>query len=132
VPRQEIEAVSWQRLPEVGHIWVYVPVRPSGVPGEGLPEADAAFPVLESYVDTVIEGALEYGTDYARELIETTADWSQYWLNDRELARRPWVHDKQSSAVDTLLAGTAPAATYIPSRLFAEPYAVRWMTDKPR
>jgi hypothetical protein len=132
VPRQDIEAASWQRLPEGGHIWVYVPVRPSGAPGEGLPEADAAFPLLESYVDIVIEGALEYGTDYARELIETTADWSQYWLNDRELARRPWVHDRQSGAVDKLLAGTPPASAYVPSRLFAEPYAVRWMTEKTR
>ena len=84
--RENIEPVSWQRLPEQGHIWVYVPVRPGGMPGEGLPEADAAFAILESYIDVVVEGGLEYGVDYARELIETTADWSQFWLNDRELA----------------------------------------------
>src|ERR1700730_14345274 len=43
VPREDIEAVSWQRLPEAGHIWVYVPVRQGGVPGEGLPKPDASF-----------------------------------------------------------------------------------------
>jgi len=129
--RENIEPVSWQRLPEQGHIWVYVPVRPGGVPGEGLPEADAAFPILESYIDVVVEGGLEYGVDYARELIETTADWSQFWLNDRELARRPWVHDSKSAAVDKLLATTTPASSYLSFRLFAEPYAMRWLAEKP-
>src|SRR5437016_2908080 len=38
VPRDDIEAISWQRLPEAGPIWVYVPVRQGGVPGEGLPK----------------------------------------------------------------------------------------------
>jgi hypothetical protein len=49
--------------------------------------------VLESYIDVVVEGALDYGQEFARELLETTSDWSNCWLNDRELARRPWVHD---------------------------------------
>jgi hypothetical protein len=70
-------------------IWVYVPVRPDGAPGEGLPGPGAAYPLLQSYIDVVVEGALEYGPDYAREPIETTADWSSYWLNDRELAPAP-------------------------------------------
>ena len=130
VPREDIEAVSWQRLPEAGHIWVYVPVRQGGVPGEGLPEPNASFPLLESYIDVVVEGALEYGPDYARELIETTADWSKYWLNDRELARRPWVHDSKAATVDKFLAAPARASAYLPARLFSEPYAIRWMKEK--
>ena len=95
VPHADIEAVSWQSTPSKGHIWVYVPVRPGGAPGIGLPQADAAFPLLELYIDVVVEGGLEYGPEFARELIETTADWSPFWLNDRELARRPWVHDSK-------------------------------------
>jgi hypothetical protein len=74
--------------------------------------------------------ALEYGPDYARELIETTADWSQYWLNDRELARCPWVHDSKAATVDKFLAAPARASTYLPARLFSEPYAIRWMKEK--
>ena len=31
VPHADIEAVSWQSIPKEGHIWVYVPVRPSGI-----------------------------------------------------------------------------------------------------
>lgn len=130
VPRAELEAVSWQPLPERGQVWVYVPVKPGGEPGVGLPAPDAAFPMLELDIDVVVEGGLEYGEDFAREVIETTADWSDYWLNDRELARRPWVHDKQAEAVDKLLAATVPAAAKLRARLFPEPFAVRWAGEK--
>jgi hypothetical protein len=126
VPRAQIEPVSWQRLPQDGHIWVYVPVRTGLPPGEGLPLPDGRFPLLQSYIDVVLEGCLEHSPDYARELIETTADWSQFWLNDRELARRPWVHDTRYSIVDALLAKTAPSSAQLANRLFMVQYAVRW------
>ena len=125
VPREAIQAVSWEQVPTEGKIWVYVSVGSDGTPGEGLQPPSADYPVLQSYVDVVIDGALEYGPDYARELIETTADWSPYWLNDRELPRRPWVYDKNYAAVDTLLEETAPAAAHFKDRLFPEVYAVR-------
>ena len=86
--------------------------------------------MLESYIDVVVEGGLEYGEDFARELIETTFDWSDYWLNDRELARRPWVHDPASSEVDALLMSSPEAAAKLKSRLFSEPYAIHWAADK--
>jgi hypothetical protein len=108
VPLADIEAVSWQELPAQGRIWVYIPDIAGNEPGVGLPLPDARFPMLESYIDVVVEGGLEYGTEFAREIIATTKDWSRYWLNDRDLARRPWVFDKQSAAVDRLLAAFAP------------------------
>jgi hypothetical protein len=132
VPQEDLEAVSWRRLPESGKIWVYVPTKPDREPGVGLPAPDAAFPMLESYIDVVVEGGLEYGEDFARETIETTSDWSDYWLNDRELARRPWVHDPKAATVDRLLAATPAAAAKMKSRLFAESFAVRWAPEKPR
>lgn len=130
VPRDDIEAVSWQRLPETGRIWVYIPAVPNGQPGVGLPAANAEYPILESYIDVVVEGGLEYGEDFARELIETTSDWSDYWLNDRELARRPWVRDPESAEVDQLLMSSPDAAAKLASRLFAEPYAIHWASQK--
>jgi hypothetical protein len=130
VPRDDIEAVSWQRLPETGTIWVYVPVGPDGQAGVGLPPPDAQYPLLQSYIDVVVEGGLEYGEDFAREAIETTAGWSDTWLNDRELARRPWVRDPESSAVDALLASAPEPAAKLKSRLFSEPYAIRWGAQK--
>lgn len=127
IPHDAIEAVSWQGLPDSGHIWVYVPQAAGHKPGEELPEPTADFPLLESYIDVVIEGGLQYGPDFAREIIATSAGWNQYWLNDRELGRRPWVHDRLSSQVDGLLEQTEPAASVFADRLFAEAFALRWL-----
>jgi hypothetical protein len=120
VPRALIEPVSWQPLPAQGTVWVYVPKAEGKAPGEGLPVPDARFPLVESYIDVVIEGGLEYGPEFAREIIETTRDWSPYWLNDRTLARRPWVFDKQFAKIDALLAQSAPCFA---QRAFSEDYA---------
>ncbi|HEX7932394.1 MAG TPA: gamma-glutamylcyclotransferase family protein [Paraburkholderia sp.] len=120
VPRALIEPVSWQPLPSQGTVWVYVPKAEGNAPGEGLPLPDARYPLVESYIDVVIEGGLEYGPEFAREIIETTRDWSPYWLNDRTLPRRPWVFDKQYAQVDALLAASAPCYA---RRAFSEDYA---------
>jgi hypothetical protein len=122
VPPEQIEAVSWRRLPEHGKVWVYVPVSHGREPGVDLPAADSGFPLLESYIDVVLEGGMEYGVDYATEIILTTTDWSVYWLNDRELPRRPWVFEKQSLALDRMLAATAP---HFADRMFPEEYAAK-------
>lgn len=124
IPHADIEAVSWQALPAAGHIWVYVPEATGNLPGTDLPLPDAHFPILQSYVDVVIEGGLEYGPSFAREIIATTKDWSAYWLNDRDLARRPWVFDKQSAAVDALLASSAP---HFHDRMFQEDYTAKYL-----
>jgi hypothetical protein len=129
VPPDKVEAVSWERLPEIGKIWVYIPGLPGKAPGVDLPLPDAAFPMLESYIDVVIEGALEYGPGYAQEVIQTTKDWSGYWLNDRELARRPWVFDRKYGAVDKLLSALAP---HFVDRLFPEQYAARNLIAQPQ
>ena len=57
MPRNDIEAASWQRLAETGKIWVYIPVNANDEPGVGLPAADAQFPLVESYIDVVVERA---------------------------------------------------------------------------
>lgn len=126
VPRADIEAVSWQALPAQGRIWVYVPEIAGKAPGLDLPLPDARFPMLESYVDVVIEGGLEYGPDFAREIIATTKDWSGYWLNDRDLPRRPWVFDRQSAQVDKLLAADAP---HFADRMFSEEYTAKYLLN---
>ncbi len=130
VPRDKVEAVSWERLPEGGRIWIYAPVGPDGRPGAGLPTPDAEHPLLQSYIDVVVEGGLEYGEAFAREVIETTEGWNDYWLNDRELARRPWVRNPEASAVDRALADAPLSAARLKFRLFAEPYAIHWSAQK--
>jgi hypothetical protein len=119
VPHQDIEAVSWQAPPAEGKIWVYIPRR--GVP------PDAEYPLLQSYIDVVIAGGLEYGQDFAREIIETTDGWSKYWLNDRRLARRPWVFDSDYQLVDELLAAHAP---HFADRQFPEDYTAKFLLPR--
>jgi hypothetical protein len=127
VPLSQMEAVGWQRLPESGRVWTYVPVVPveAGTSSAGVTKPDAMYPLLQSYIDVVVEGGLEYGADFAREILETTDGWSNFWLNDRELARRPWVHDPRSETVDTLLSATPGSAAAFASRAFPEMYGAR-------
>jgi hypothetical protein len=130
IPPAQIEAVGWRPLPTTGHIWVYAPEKPaseggSGEPGVGLPGPDAEFPLLESYIDVVVEGGLEYGPEFAREILETTDGWSRYWLNDRELARRPWLRDANAARVDAILGNAPAAAALMKARLFPEDFAAR-------
>lgn len=130
VPRALIEGVSWESLPAGGTIWAYVPKGlsdPSAMPL--LP--DLQHPILQSYLDLCLQGALEHGTEFAREMIATTADWNGFWLNDREIARRPWVMTRQAGTIDDLLATTPPAADAFGERLYSESYAVRMMRADP-
>ncbi|MEI6987522.1 MAG: gamma-glutamylcyclotransferase family protein, partial [Rhodospirillaceae bacterium] len=100
VPLTDMEAVSWQQLPKKAQIWIYIPDTDSTKLEDKPQPPSRDFPIVQSYVDIVVQGALEYSEDFARELIETTTDWNEYWLNDRGLARRPWVQDKASRVVD--------------------------------
>jgi lipopolysaccharide biosynthesis protein len=63
---------------------------------------------------------MEYGDSFAKELISTTKDWGKYWLNDRVLARRPWVQEKEHGTIDNFLRDL-PA---FQNRLLPEDYAV--------
>ena len=56
--------------------------------------------LLQTYVDVCLSGCLEHGDDFAREFIATTFLWAPWWLNERELARRPWLHQKDYVKID--------------------------------
>lgn len=115
----QIEAVGWQPLPTGGHFWIYVPrAVAQGAATFAAPDAD--YPLVESYVDIVVEGGLEYSPEFAREIIATTDGWSRFWLNDRELAHRPWVHNPQAREVDQLLQSVPATAALLRQRAFEE------------
>eukprot|EP00581_Thalassiosira_minuscula_P002637 CAMPEP_0183743682 /NCGR_PEP_ID=MMETSP0737-20130205/65340_1 /TAXON_ID=385413 /ORGANISM="Thalassiosira miniscula, Strain CCMP1093" /LENGTH=1249 /DNA_ID=CAMNT_0025979307 /DNA_START=695 /DNA_END=4444 /DNA_ORIENTATION=- len=79
-------------------IWLYVPL-PSQTH-----DADENHPLLQSYVDTVLQGCLEWGGEpMAESFILTTGGWSRYYLNDTPSGRRPWLFRKQYAAIDQLL-----------------------------
>lgn len=130
VPRDLIESVSWEALPLGGTIWAYVP-KSMATPGSEPLLPDLNNPILQSYLDVCMEGALEFGADFAREFVATTADWDSFWLNDRQIARRPWVESKQAGSIDEILASTAPASAAFGFRMYSEAYAVRMMRATP-
>ena len=51
----------------------------------------------------------EDGEAFAREFLRTTFLWSCFWLNEREVARRPWLHQKSYVKIDQLLREEVPA-----------------------
>ena len=55
-----------------------------------------------------MSGCLEHGEAFAREFIATTFLWSPHWLNEREIARRPWLHQANYVQIDRLLAELVP------------------------
>ena len=150
VPMEMVELLSWQALPADAMVYVYVPYAPvvverygndegTGLPrcsgpthpdgldeategsGQGLLPPSVEYPILQTYVDVCLSGCLEHGDDFAREFIETTFLWAPFWLNERTLARRPWVHQKQYVKIDRLLAAHVPA--YYARRRLESEYA---------
>jgi len=119
VPLAMIEPASWLKIPAAAKIWVYVPDGSKAT--TQLP--DPHFPLLQSYIDLTLEGALEYGENFARELVETTSDWSEFWLNDRVLPRRPWVHEGHYEQIDAILAEMPPASNFLEKRQFPEEFS---------
>ena len=95
LPWEFVESVDWMDLPKKGKLWVYVPKVNN--------TASPSHPIIQSYVDICVTGFLDYSEEFAIEFLETTGNWSMYWLNDRLVARRPWVHFKKHSRVDNLL-----------------------------
>jgi hypothetical protein len=88
VPRDEIEPVSWQQLPATGKIWVYIPVKADNEPGVGLPVATAEFPLLESYIDVVVEGAPGLWRDLCARVARDHVGLEQF-LAQRSRTRAP-------------------------------------------
>lgn len=104
IPIKMLQPTSWYELPKHNcNIWVYVPNGKNNKPGKGLLNANKEYPILQSYIDICINGALQYGEKFTIEFIETTYMWNKYWINDRELARRPWIHEPNYKFIDNLL-----------------------------
>jgi len=93
--------------------------------GLGLKPPSIDFPILQTYIDVCLSGCLEHGEAFAEEFIETTFLWSPFWLNERELARRPWLHQRQYARIDALLKKAMP--TYYGQRKLESEYAIFFM-----
>ena len=88
-------------------IWLYVPQ-----PSQTM-YADENHPLLQSYVDTVLQGCIEWGgQEMAEEFIVTTGGWSCFYLNDTPSSRRPWLFRKQYATIDQLLSKHSQLTNY--------------------
>ncbi|EGB11687.1 hypothetical protein AURANDRAFT_61630 [Aureococcus anophagefferens] len=150
VDRKHVELLGWHELPEDAKVFCYVPyaaavvakygddpatglprcsgaappwgLRPDEAPGLGLVGPSVDFPILQTYVDVCVSGCLEHGEAFAREFLRTTFLWSCFWLNEREVARRPWLHQKSYVKIDQLLREEVPA--HFAHRKLESEYAV--------
>lgn len=93
----------------VGQIWIYV-TQP-----ESVQPPDAAFPIVQSYVDLFIGGCLDLearvigaNRPFAESCVATTEGWSQHWVNDRIHPRRPFANEPRAGRIDRLLHKMVP------------------------
>jgi tetratricopeptide (TPR) repeat protein len=97
----ELEGTNQQtnfELTNDDNVWLYVPLETH------CTHADENHPLLQSYVDTVLQGCLEWGGDhFAEKFLVSTGGWATYFLNDTPNSRRPWLFRKDYDIIDRLL-----------------------------
>ncbi|MFT7289933.1 MAG: cation transport regulator ChaC [Reinekea sp.] len=74
VPWAAVEAMSAAELPDLGTLWAYV--------GTSQAEPHAERPIMQSYLDVILNGCLNYGPDFTRRFTELTGQW-QHLVDDR-------------------------------------------------
>jgi hypothetical protein len=98
--------------------WTYVPRDTSAASDE--------HPICQTYVDTCLLGCLERGgASLAARWVTTTNGWSDYWLNDAPMSRRPWLHRPRHAEIDAVLRQLA-AHTRLDERRHPEDFSGRW------
>jgi len=90
-----------------GQVWIYV-TKP-----ESVKKSSVRFPIVQSYVDIFITGCIQQEQrhniqGFAKQCIETTTDWSAFWVNDRIYPRRPFIYQPKAWQIDQLLYEVVP------------------------
>jgi len=98
--------------------WAYVPFDPQP-PNE-------EYPICQTYLDVVVSGCLDCGGRTAAIcMLRSTGGWSQYWLNDAPMSRRPWLHRPRHAEVDEVLRAEG-AHTRFEERRHPEEFSGQW------
>lgn len=106
VNKTDIEFIkSKTKIEDNDNIWIYL----TKIPQE--PESD--FPIIQSYVDTCISGCIQLENqftikNFANTFIQTTQNWSKYWVNDRIFPRAPHIHQPLAYKIDDILHNEIP------------------------
>ena len=110
-------------------LFTYVPQAAGNKP-------EAWFPILQSYIDLCANGFLRFRqegqardeNDPVRRFLDTTYGWSEYMLNDRTLARRPWVFEGSQYVIDDYL-DDLDDVNDIPAALYPSDYSVKYFDE---
>jgi len=110
-------------------LFTYVPEESGNAP-------NAMFPIVQSYVDLCAGGFLMFRVegnprdenDPVRRFLDTTYGWSEYMLNDRILARRPWKYESNHFIIDDYLDDEDDVHD-IPAALYPEEYSVKYSDE---
>jgi len=94
-------------LPDLKQIWIYNSAKEL----HQYPADD--YPIVQSYVDIFIRGCIQVEEKYriknfAKDCIQSTAQWSEHWVNDRIFPRRPSLYEPYASKIDELLKEMLP------------------------
>ncbi|MBD3251679.1 gamma-glutamylcyclotransferase [Candidatus Uhrbacteria bacterium] len=71
-----VSSYGSESIPEIDRIWMYVIDQEQ--------PADDVYPLIQSYIDVCITGALNHGERFATDLIDTTVGWGLPLKNDRD------------------------------------------------
>lgn len=103
-----------EQHPTSGKFWIYLNKFGSGDKLENHLPSDK-YPIVQSYVDICVNGCLEIEANFpaaqgfAIEFLKTTLYWSDYWVNDRPMPRRPFMYRENAYTIDALLAKELPS-----------------------
>ena len=80
IDKKNITPLLGFNLPK-GIFWVYAANKP------GKPSSES--PIIQSYIDVILTGCLEYSEQFARNFVKNTEFWNYPWINDRKNPRYP-------------------------------------------
>jgi hypothetical protein len=109
VPPADLKLLDGSTLPSPSQVWVYV-----NKPDTLAPPNDQ-YPIVQSYVDIFISGCLDLqervadkSIDFVEACVRTTEGWSQHWINDRLMPRRPYHYQPRAFEIDRHLKRLLP------------------------
>ena len=87
-------------------IWIYVPKETN--------KATKEYPIIQSYLDVVLEGCFNISSKFATEFIDTTYGWNEYLVNDRNNPKYPRAQKvlKYKKEIDELLSNHPKTKDY--------------------
>jgi len=97
IKNKDIKSLTSFDLQKNSIVWVYV--------GTKLNIATIKYPILQSYLDVIIIGALKISENFAKEFVKNTRGWSVNWENDRKKPRyiRAMKNVENSKMIDSIL-----------------------------